>query len=141
MAGASRQWQHPHVDVFKTEGRVGDGGWRGSVLVILVGIALHVSLGSSIWLLTGRIFFLCHQSSICFGDHQGAFCPAGLFLRPNSLANDFFGSRSFGTDASSNSPFPASSLVADVRGDVSEDCNHLLDSMSTMSVTLMVVEG
>jgi|OrbCmetagenome_4_1107370.scaffolds.fasta_scaffold62000_2 hypothetical protein len=29
--------------------------------------------------------------------------------------------RSFGTDASSNSPFPASSLVADVRGDVTED--------------------
>eukprot|EP00435_Cladocopium_sp_Y103_P016679 s3382_g4.t1 len=45
MAGASRQWQHPHVDIFKT----------------------------------------------------------------------------FGTDASSNSPFPASSLVADVRGDVTED--------------------
>lgn len=35
-------------------------------------------------------------------------------------------SRSFGTDASSNSPFPASSLVADVRGDVTEDSEGMI---------------
>lgn len=62
---------------------------------------------------------------------------------PISLAHDFFGSRSFGTDASSNSPFPASSLVADVRGDVSEDCSQFArqHNVNNECHRLMVVEG
>ena len=66
-----------------------------------------------------------------FGSHINAilsqFSPTlvvdGVFIKKKARCSSLpkASARSFGTDASSNSPFPASSLVADVRGDVTED--------------------
>lgn len=117
MAGASRQWQHPHVDIFKTRSGAGSGCRAATRDFDRSGAFL---IWTSLMDLNGPMF----------GSHINArlsqFSPTlvvdGVFTHKTQVFLTAKASaRSFGTDASSNSPFPASSLVADVRGDVTED--------------------